>query len=220
MKKYNGKDLTGIYTISTKLDGIHAHWTGVELLTRNGKPIRSVPHVVSSLIGQPEVHGELYNHDMIFERINGASRSHGVTDDSRLLKFYPHEGLHLNTWYNPTREELDKLMNHVVGDGYEGIVITSENGDMMKHKPRMDSEYKLVGFEPGKTDRNASTFGSLILRLENGRTFKCSGLTDQQRADLWDRKPIGAMVKVSFDSLTKNNVPRFPSFECVRWDLY
>jgi len=219
LKKYKGNNLTGTFFISPKLDGICAHWTGSELKTRNNKPIMSCNHIIDALSGSDPMVGELYNHEMPFDRINGAARSHNPTDDSLLLKFYGHKNIPSIPVIDPTKEELVKLRDNHVHMGYEGIIITDTKGNMLKYKQKQDAEFKLIGFEPGKTDRNKDTFGSLVLKTTDGKKFKCSGISDKDRIRLWAKKPIGAMIKVSFDSLTKNGIPRFPSFEGIRWDI-
>lgn len=219
MKKYNKKDLVGTFFVSKKLDGIFAHWDGNNLLTRNDKIITSCPQVNAKLLNSGPVSGELYNRLICFERINGAARSKLPTTDSLSLRFYDHSKLRQIKMENPSFLQLEYLMKKYVRMKYEGIVIKDEHGNMLKYKPRQDAEFSLIGFEAAKTDRNRDTFGSLILSLGSGLTFKCSGITDTQRVELWSKKPIGKMIKVSFDGMTKNGIPRFPSYECVRWDI-
>jgi len=61
-----------------KLDGVRAVWNGKELLTRNGKAIRSCGHIVEQLqahgITEP-LDGEIYVRGLELGDISGAARS-------------------------------------------------------------------------------------------------------------------------------------------------
>lgn len=71
---FNAKRATYPAYVMPKIDGIRAIWTGTALLTRTGKPILSVPHIITLLernYKNSPLDGELYNHDLTFEEICG-----------------------------------------------------------------------------------------------------------------------------------------------------
>jgi len=109
----------------------------------------------------------------------------------------------------------------------EGMILRNPNAQyqggktnaLYRVKPVFDTEATLVGFEPSTTAKNSKTFGSLILQMANGKTFKCSGLSDQQRKDFWKKQPLGASITIFFKGYTKNGIPREPRFKTIRTDL-
>jgi len=115
-----------------------------------------------------------------------------------------------------------------LADGYEGIIIRDpeapytpgESKHIIKVKPLNDMEAELIGFEPaGPDSRNADTFGSLILQLANGATFKCSGIGDDDRAELWQRKPLGQPVTFMYDFIDEESGgPQGARYVEIRWD--
>lgn len=65
----------------------------------------------------------------------------------------------------------------------------------------------------------ADTAGTLIVKDSDGRTFGIgSGLTDQQRQEIWDNKDqyIGKLVKYKYFSIGVKELPRFPTFQGFR----
>ncbi|KAJ7472567.1 hypothetical protein FB451DRAFT_1339465 [Mycena latifolia] len=94
---------------------------------------------------------------------------------------------------------------------YEG----KRSSTLLKIKTFFDAEAKVECHLPGK-GRHTGTVGSLACRMESGKTFNVgSGLTDADR-----RNPpyIGDIVVYRFQELTKDGVPRFPTFVGVSAD--
>jgi len=120
-----------------------------------------------------------------------------------------------------------KMIEEAKRFGYEGFVIISVDNiytsgrakDLFKLKPRLDSEFKLIGFNPANSGRNVDTFASLILEGPNSEVFNCSGISDIQRKSLFETRPFGQMVKVEYDKLSKNGIPVMPRYICIRGDL-
>jgi DNA ligase-1 len=123
--------------------------------------------------------------------------------------------------------QLQEWFDSFVADDFEGMVLREPESPyihdrtdaLLKVKPVMDMEAEIIGFEPAKTGRNKHTFAALVVRLPNGKQFRCSGISDQQRSMLWRSKPIGSLVTFSYEGFFKTGVPRFPRFKSLRFDL-
>lgn len=78
-----------------------------------------------------------------------------------------------------------------------------------------DAEAVVTGYAPGK-GRNDGVTGALKCKMESGKTFNVgTGLSDAQR-----KKPpkIGSIIVYRFQELTKDGVPRFPTFQGIAAD--
>lgn len=200
------------YTIQPKLNGIFAKWDGNQFMSKSDNKITSVPHINPGCSVGTE--GELYCHGMAFQRINQIVMQ--GTDSLHEISFYPHE--QVKTYTVESYDEFDRLYKRILKNGYEGVVLTDIfSGEKYKHKPRLDMEAVIIGFNPG-TGKNKSTFGSLRLQTASGQEFNCAGMSDIDRRRLWLNRSIGATVTVSYQFLSERGVPVSPSFEDYRYD--
>ncbi|KAF8179188.1 DNA ligase/mRNA capping enzyme [Pholiota molesta] len=88
---------------------------------------------------------------------------------------------------------------------YEG----RRSGSLLKIKTFYDAEAVVTGYAPGK-GRNKGSTGALMCKMESGKLFNVgSGLTDKIR-----KAPpaIGSIITYRFQELTRDGVPRFPSY--------
>ncbi|GAA5957027.1 hypothetical protein JCM3765_005384 [Sporobolomyces pararoseus] len=121
-------------------------------------------------------------------------------------------------------EDLKKKLVEVQNLGGEGLMLRQPGSQyvgkrsktLLKVKTFYDAEAKVVGYEAGKGKYEGMT-GSLICQMEDGRTtFSVgSGLTDERRQS---PPAIGSIVTYRFFELTKQNIPRFPTFVGERVD--
>ena len=129
-------------------------------------------------------------------------------------------------------DEIDYLLKDSLSEGFEGIILRNPEAyykpgsyahTMWKIKPIYKIEAEFIDFEkalPG-TERHLDTFGSLILRsLENGRAFKCSGLTEMERYKLWNNPPEpGTLISVKFGAWShkepSKRVPLYPRYDTI-----
>ena len=129
-------------------------------------------------------------------------------------------------------DNLGFFLNISLSKGFEGIILRNPEACyrpgyhahyMWKIKPIYKIEAEFIGFEkalPG-TERHLDTFGSLILRsLENGRTFKCSGLTEIERFKLWNNPPEpGTLISIKFGAWShkepSKRVPLYPRYDTI-----
>ncbi|GAA5921258.1 hypothetical protein JCM1841_001658 [Sporobolomyces salmonicolor] len=98
----------------------------------------------------------------------------------------------------------------------KSLYVPKRSKTLLKVKTFYDAEAKVVGYEPGKGKYEGLT-GSLICAMEDGSTMFSvgSGLTDERRAD---PPKVGAIITYRFFELTKQGIPRFPTFVGERFD--
>ena len=134
-----------------------------------------------------------------------------------------------------TPGHLDFALRLYLHQGFEGMVVRAPDslyrpgrhvGNIWAIKPTYEVEARFLGFLPAgeETSLHQETFGSLLLKLPNGRTFSCSGICEGERTKLWLNPPKeGTWITVKFGAWSHSNldkaVPLFPCFKCLRWDL-
>ncbi|KAG5652748.1 hypothetical protein H0H81_003889 [Sphagnurus paluster] len=97
------------------------------------------------------------------------------------------------------------LMLRQPGSKYEG----GRSSSLLKIKTFYDAEAVVIGYLPGKGRHQGST-GSLKCKMESGKTFNVgTGLNDKQRKH---PPKIGTIITYRFQELTRDGVPRFPSY--------
>jgi DNA ligase 1 len=88
---------------------------------------------------------------------------------------------------------------------YEG----KRSSTLLKVKTFCDAEAAVIGYEAGK-GKYINLIGALKVRSEDGISFKIgSGLSDQDRVD---PPPIGTKITYRYQELTKDGIPRFPTY--------
>lgn len=125
---------------------------------------------------------------------------------------------------------------------------TLKEGILLKYKRWHDDEAEIVGFKEemanlneatksaiGKTERSSSkagkvpkgTLGALVVRWKPAASDKTvqfrlsSGLTKEQRAEMWATRDalVGKKVTFSFLGVGSKGAPRHPKFRGVRYDI-
>lgn len=116
---------------------------------------------------------------------------------------------------------LKRKLAEVVKTGGEGLMLhlanapyqTGRSDVLLKLKPYLDTEAKVIGHVPGK-GKYAGQTGALLMEMPDGKRFKLgSGLTDALRTN---PPPIGSLVTYRYRDLTPGGLPRFASFLRVR----
>ena len=119
------------------------------------------------------------------------------------------------------RAGLQRKLNQVIREGGEGLMlhradasyVTGRSEVLLKLKPVLDSEAKVIGHVPGK-GKFEGMLGSLEVATPNGQRFRIgTGFTDAVRKN---PPTIGSTVTYQYRGLTKNGLPRFTSFLRVR----
>lgn len=119
------------------------------------------------------------------------------------------------------RGELQRKLKQIVHDGGEGLMlhradalyITGRSDALLKLKPLLDTEAKVIAHVPGK-GKFDGMLGSLEVETPEGKRFRIgTGFKDDVRKN---PPPIGSIVTYQYRGLTKNGLPRFASFLRVR----
>ena len=129
-------------------------------------------------------------------------------------------------------DEVVGLENRYVAAGYEGIILRNPTAvyqskrttDLMKHKPMKQDVYMIVGYNQ-ELDIHGTpkqALGSFVCTGQGNKLFSVgSGLTQDQRATYWAyrEKMIGKYVVVSYQQLTADSRPRFPTFVRIEGEV-
>lgn len=115
------------------------------------------------------------------------------------------------------KEELDKRLREVISKKGEGLIVRDPDSfyenrrskSMLKVKEFHDAEATVLAHLKG-TGRLCNTIGSLLVVNDDGVEFKIgSGFTDKERRNM---PKIGSRVTYRYFELSKDKVPRFPTF--------
>ena len=95
----------------------------------------------------------------------------------------------------------------------DALYITGRSEALLKLKPLLDTEAKVIAHVPGK-GKFDGMLGSLEVETPEGKRFRIgTGFKDDVRKN---PPPIGSIVTYQYRGLTKNGLPRFASFLRVR----
>jgi len=238
-------DPTG-WWISEKYDGMRARWDGTNLWSRGGNLIHAPGYFVADLPKNTHLDGELWYGRGGFEETVSIARRLQPDERWWRLKFMvfdapkleatfedrveflrellPVDGTHAR-WVEQVKcegvEDLIARRDRMVKAGGEGLMIRRpgsayESGyspTLLKVKPHSSSVATVIGHKSGK-GRFSGMLGSLRVRSEDGREFSIgTGFNNEERSS---PPSIGSVVEYRYRGLTKNGIPRFPSFLRVR----
>jgi len=139
-----------------------------------------------------------------------------------MLKRVQSEGVRVLGQEQCTGEaHLVQYLRTVESAGGEGVMLrqaaskyeAGRSHTLLKVKTFHDAEAIVVGHEPGK-GKHKGRMGAIKVQMPDGKTFAVgSGFTDAER-----KTPpgIGSLVTYRYQELTKDGIPRFPTFVAVR----
>lgn len=122
------------------------------------------------------------------------------------------------------RATLQRKFDAIVKQGAEGLMlhladalyVTGRSDVLLKLKPNLDTEAKVIGHIPGK-GKYTGMLGALEMETRQGKKFRLgTGFSDVVRAN---PPPVGAIVTYQYKGLTKNGLPRFASYLRVRQEF-
>jgi ATP-dependent DNA ligase len=219
--------------LQPKFNGIRALWYHHDgLYSRGGHRITSVPHVVKGAARRIEptldsLSLEYHIFDAISEYATQGSRLRYIVAIPESLYIKPLEQAMI------IPQEIELNLKEHLAQGYEGIILRHIQapyregrhvGNIWAVKPVYEIEAIFLGFLDGETDLHMETFGSMLLKHSNGRTFSCSGMTEDERLSLFLNKELkrGTEITVKFGAWShedpEKRVPLYPRFKAVRWD--
>lgn len=121
-------------------------------------------------------------------------------------------------------EALYQTLDIIVAQGGEGLILhrrtalytPGRNPNVMKLKPYLDAEAKVIGHIAGK-GQFAGQLGSLRVQTADGRVFSIG--TGFSLAERQHPPAIGTLITYKYLGLTVNGLPRFASFLRIRSDI-
>jgi DNA ligase 1 len=122
------------------------------------------------------------------------------------------------------RASLQKKMDALVKQGGEGLMlhladaeyVTGRSDVLLKLKPTLDTEAKVVGHVAGK-GKFAGMLGALEMETPQGKKFRIgTGFSDEVRNN---PPAVGAIITYKYNGLTRKGVPRFASYLRVRQEF-
>jgi DNA ligase-1 len=236
--RWEDQDLTG-WWMSEKLDGVRAYWDGARFLSRLGNEFLAPDWFVADLPPHP-LDGELWLGRRAFPETVSVVRRADRGEAWRQLRFlvfdvpsrdepfedrvaWLHAELrapHATPVTHARCEGVDHLraeLARVEALGGEGLMLrrpgsryeVGRSTTLLKVKTFHDAEAVVVAHEPGK-GRHAGRVGALVCALADGTRFSVgTGLSDAERAS---PPPPGAVITFRYQELTRDGVPRFPSY--------
>ena len=185
----------------------------------------------------------------VFDMLTLAEFNAGATDMSaldrreRLLSYEPHfnyrlqlvDAVKIDLDTDEGRTQFAQMNKTALDEGYEGLMIKpvhegykcKRSHAWLKIKPFIEVTLKVVGLEEG-TGKNEGLLGALVVEGEDdGKFFRTnvgSGLTDENRQQIWDNQDavLGQLVEIRADAATQSQDAedtwslRFPRFKTFR----
>jgi DNA ligase 1 len=119
------------------------------------------------------------------------------------------------------RPALQRTLERIVAQRGEGLMLhradapylTGRSHVLLKLKPQLDAEAKVIAHVPGK-GKYQGKMGALLVETPAGIQFKLgTGFSDAERAH---PPPIGCQVTYTYRDVTKTGKPKFASFLRIR----
>lgn len=151
-----------------------------------------------------------------------------LLEEFRLVDFCDTEYVKVVPWVNipnnPSFQDLVKLRDDFIKEGYEGVMFKNmaapyrfkRSSDLLKFKSMLDADGVVVGTVEGK-GKLKGKLGKLIVEFDGVITGVGSGFKEHEREALWairDELP-GRWVEAFFQGKSKTGALRFPIFH--RW---
>ena len=127
-----------------------------------------------------------------------------------------------------SEKHLDSLFKEVVLKKGEGVMIRQpgskyeqkRSNTLLKYKQFFDTECTIVGYKKG-TGKYSELLGSFECQLLKGNTekhFFVSGMNDEVRTNYKKTHPIGTVITIVYNELTKLGIPRHNRYQRKRED--
>lgn len=126
-----------------------------------------------------------------------------------------------------SEKHLDDMFTDVVEKGGEGIMIREPGSfyegkrskTLLKYKQFYDTECVITGYKPGQ-GKYSGKLGAFecnaSIRIASGETIQVpisvSGMVDEIRDNYLITHPIGTVITVTYNELSKDNIPRHPRY--------
>ena len=234
-------DLTG-WWLSEKLDGVRAYWDGTRFMSRLGNPFfapawftAGLPaHALDgelwlarqefqrcvSIVRRQDASDEWKQ--LRFVIFDAPALDAPFEDRVTFLQTHFADGKH--AWARALEQVVCTGVDHLRSElarvealGGEGLMMrqpgsryeAGRSHTLLKVKTFHDAEAVVVEHEPGK-GKHKGRLGALVCKMDSGVKFNVgTGFTDAERED---PPKFGEIVTFRYQELTKDGVPRFPSY--------
>ena len=211
-----GKDLSGTWLVTFKLDGVRA-LTRINVGThrrytvhsRKGKPLYNLDHLCHTFTDAEIFCGSL---EETISKVRASTQDRPVKKSEVYQLDPPDKRLVWQTIKNPKSDLIKEMLRIAIGNGKEGLVL--RQGDKwLKVKGKRTYDVKVTGIQPGKGKHKGKLGALLTTKGEVGTGFK-----DKQRVEFNTKDMIGKLIEVECMSLTPAGKFRHARFKRVRWD--
>jgi DNA ligase-1 len=241
-------DPTG-WWMSEKLDGVRAYWDGEAFVSRLGNKFYAPDWFIAdlpadTLDGELWVGRKMFSETISIVRSGTGSAewkkvSYVVFDAPNAKGTFEDRLKHAGKVLRKAATPHARFLEHVECTGFdhlrrelarveslggEGLMLRrpksmyeiGRSSSLLKVKTFHDTEGRVIGHAPG-TGKHKGRLGALIVELPDGTKFNVgTGFSDAER----EAPPkIGAVITFRYQELTKDGVPRFPSYVGERIDV-
>lgn len=212
-KKWPEKDLTGIWEISYKIDGVRVIIENNKVLSRAGKELPGLQQAAQHLSGDFEFFLDDFKTTISVVRTH-EERSWGEIKEGFFTLSPADQRLLVGVFDNPSRELINARFQEALQKGHEGLILKQKD---LWYKVKADytADVLITGVQEG-TGRNKNRLGALL--TTRGKVG--AGFTDEDREALWRMREEleGTLAEVSYMELTAAGKFRHPRFVRVRTD--
>jgi DNA ligase-1 len=221
---------------SEKLDGVRAELRDGHLISRNNKPIIAPDWWLKNLPKNLNLDGELFCGRGMFQKLVSFVRKKIPIDHEwEQVNYLVFDCL--NEPNKPFSERHSQIPIHlalphhsitniqehfqtILSIGGEGIMLRNPQSsyerkrswNLLKLKPELSMEVRVIGHTKGE-GKHVGRLGALQCITNDGNQFQVgTGFTDAQRENPPKK---GVTVKILYQELTIDLIPRFPVFSCV-----
>lgn len=219
-KAWSGKDLTGWWAVTLKVDGVRAVMRDGVATSRAGKPLYNIPSMPD---GEYEVYTGDFKETIEIVRASKSTRRHILKEEMYALDPIDPR-LFLYGMDDPTASEIDEAMEEALDMDYEGLVLRQGNV-WLKVKPKPTADVFVTGYQPG-TGKHEGRMGALLTNYGKVGT----GFTDADR-EWWAGQVTFSvdsdtpyvlhgkhLIEVEYMGLTPGGKFRHPRFVRIRTD--
>ena len=212
---WDGTDLKGYWNFTIKIDGLRCiRGADGKPYSRDSKPIKHLEHMA---FNDAEFYCQDWNTSV---SILHSETPKIMPQQSMLYNLDPIDPrLDLGSMYNPTTEEINKVMTKVLAKGYEGLVL--RNGSKwLKVVPTKMADIRILDILEGN-GKYKGVAGSIVTAMGNVGSFARNDMGDIQcRKYLLDYKVefIGKIIQVGYRDITEDGKFKFPRMIRIRED--
>lgn len=218
VKNWNGKDLTGMWELCIKIDGVRMlRDENGNPVSRAGKPLYGLQNVPKDIV-DAEVYLGSWGESVSAVRTMDAP----PVDIDNVFPLFPvmDDRLSIGHLNNPRADYILGTMELIVAEGCEGLILRESGGKkrVLRVKPKETFDEVVIGYQEG-TGKHAGRMGALV----TSRGKVGTGFTDKERIDYHNKFIQGVLIgaitiEVECMELTDDGMFRHPRFMRERFD--